>query len=239
MSAPRKKGPVGSTAPLTEEEEGWVERGMKVVASCAKRHIRELGDAVTYEELLSLGSIGLMQAVRTYRADSGTDFEVYCYKRIDGAMRYGKRKERRFYALLWDAGYAHLETTRDEGPVFADEDGGGRTDEDALHDFSDRLLTAVGRRVCGQATMMQAATSEEAVAQRAEWGRRLQILVEELDQTPAEGKQVLRLVYDDEVDLKAAGVQLGLKYGAVRRLHERTLDDLGARVRRRCSFDPA
>jgi len=97
---------------------------MQVVAKCARKHARRQSHLASYEELLSLGSIGLMQAVRTYRPDSGKDFEIYCYKRIDGAMRYGMKKEGKFYALLWDAAYTHLETTRDEGPSL-DEDGGG------------------------------------------------------------------------------------------------------------------
>jgi RNA polymerase sigma factor for flagellar operon FliA len=224
----------GVPAPLTREQEGWVERGMKVVARCARKHARRRGHRVLYEELLSLGSIGLMQAVRTYRPDSGKDFEIYCYKRVDGAMRYGMKKDGQFYALLWDAAYTHLETTRDEGPSL-EEDGSG--DEAALHGFSDRLLTAIARKLCGAATMMDAATSEEAVARRAEWSRRMRIFLEELDQTPEDGREVLRLVYDEELDLKAAGAKLGLNYGQVRRLNERTIDDLGARVRRRCSFE--
>jgi len=213
---------------------------MVVVAKCARKHARRAGRTgganVTYEELLSLGSIGLMQAVRTYKPDKGTDFEVYCYKRIDGAMKYGIKKEGQFYALLWDATYTHIETTRDEGPSL---DGDPRSDEDKLHDFLNRLLTAVARKVCGAATMMQSATSEDAVHRRAEWSQRVRVFVEELDQTPDDGKQMLHLLYDEEIDLKAAGEKLGLKYGQARRLHERTIDDLGARVRRRCAFESA
>lgn len=231
---PGGKPPPGVPAPLTNEQEGWVERGMKVVARCARKHAKRHGHLVSYEELLSLGSIGLMQAVRTYRPDSGKDFEIYCYKRIDGAMRYGMKKEGKFYALLWDAAYTHLETTRDEGPSL-DEDGGG--DERALHGFSDRLVTAMARKLCGSATMMEAATSEDALARREAWSRRMRIFVEELERTPEEGREILRLVYDDGMDVKAAGKTLGLNYGQVRRLCERTIDDLGARVRRRCTFD--
>lgn len=229
-----KKPPAGAHAPLTREQERWVEAGMIVVARCARKHARRYGSKVTYEELLSLGSVGLMQAVRTFRPDLGVGFEVYCYKRVDGAMRYGMRQESRFHALIWDAGYAHLETTRDEGPSLDEEEGG---DERALHAFSDRLVAAVARKLVSARSRMDAATSEEAVAEREEWARRMRIFVEELEQTPEEGRAVLRLVYDDEIDLKAAGVKLGLNYGQVRRLCERTLDDLGARVRRRCAFD--
>ncbi len=226
--------PPSPPPPLTREQEGWVERGMQVVAKCARKHARRQSHLASYEELLSLGSIGLMQAVRTYRPDSGKDFEIYCYKRIDGAMRYGMKKEGKFYALLWDAAYTHLETTRDEGPSL-EEDGAG--DERALHGFSDRLVTAMARKLCGSATMMEAATSEDALARREAWSRRMRIFVEELERTPEEGREILRLVYDDGMDVKAAGKTLGLNYGQVRRLCERTIDDLGARVRRRCTFD--
>jgi len=177
-----------------------------------------------------------MQAVRTYDPSNGTYFEIYAYKRIDGAMRYGMKKDRQFYALMWDTAYTHLETSRDEGPRL---DGGAVTDEGALHSFSDGLLTAVARKLCGAGSMMDAATSEEAVARRAEWSRRLRILIEEMEQTPADGSRLLSLVYDGEMNLKAAGRTMGLNYGSARRLHDRTLEDLGARVRRRCSFDPA
>lgn len=227
-----------ASAPLTEEQEGWIERGMKTVARCARSHARRSGGRVTYEELLSLGSIGLMQAVRTYRPDSATDFEVYCYKRVDGAMRYGLKKERQFYALLWEAGYTHLETTRDEGPAFEGADGDGDGDVTALHAFSDRLVTAVARKLCGSASMMEAATSEEAVARRQEWSRRMHILVDEIEQTPQPGKDLLQLVYDEGLTVKEAGAKLDISYGQARSLRDRTLDDLGARVRRRCTFDP-
>lgn len=242
LPQPRPPGDVagepaaGALAPLTEEQEAWVERGMATVARCARRHARESGGKVPYEELLSLGSIGLMQAVRTFKPERGTDFEVYCYKRVDGAMRYGLKKERQFYALLWEAGYTHLETTRDDGPSLDEEDASA--DERALHAFSDRLLTAVARKLCGAATMMEAATSEEAVARRAEWSRRIRFLVEEIDQTPEAGKQMLGLLYDEGLDLKEAAKRLSLTPGEARGLRDRTLDDLGARVRRRCAFDP-
>lgn len=228
--------PPGVYAPLTRQQEGWVERGMAVVTRCARAQIRKWGSRVTYEEMLSLGSLGLMQAVRTYDPDRGTDFEVYCYKRIDGAMRYGIKKDSRFYALVWDAGYAHLETTQDEGPSLDDDDGSG--DVAALQAFSDRLMTAIARKLCGSASMMEASSSEEAVVRRAEWTRRLQVFSEELERTPSEGRELLRLVYDEDLDLKAAGAKMSLNYGQTRRLQERTIDDLGARVRRRCALEP-
>ena len=156
MSAGQRR-PAIVSEPLTEEQEAWVERGMKVVMICAKKHIREPGTSVSYEELLSLGTLGLMQAARTYRRDAGVDFEVYCYKRVDGAMRYGKKKDRQFYALMWDAAYAHLEATRDDGPSLDDEPG---SDDAALHEFSDRLLTAVSAKLCVAATKMVATTTE-------------------------------------------------------------------------------
>ena len=221
-------------APLTREQEGWVEVGMVVVARCARRHARKYGPRVSYEELLSLGSVGLMQAVRTYRPDLGVAFDVYCYKRVDGAMRFGMRKDGEFYALIWDTAYTHLETTRDDGPSLDEEEGG---DEAALHAFSDRLVAAAARKLVSAKSRMDAATSEEAVAERAEWARRLRVFQEELEQTSEEGRALLRMVYDEEIDLKAAGVKMGLNYGQVRRLCDRTLDDLGARVRRRCAFD--
>lgn len=209
---------------------------MTVVARCARTLARKYGARVTHEELLSLGSIGLMQAVRTFDPERGTDFEVYCYKRIDGAMRYGIRKESRFHAMAFDAAYAHVETTRDEGPSF---DEGESVEVEALQRFSDRLVTVMGRKLCGEASLSEAGTTEAAMAERMEWSRRMRIFAEELEGTPDAGKELLRLVYDEEVDLKAAGARLGLNYGETRRLQERTIDDLGARVRRRCAFEPA
>jgi len=228
--------PAGTTVPLTKEQQGWVERGMKTVARCATTHVRRAGGKVSYEEFLSLGSMGLMQAVRTYRPADGTDFEIYCYKRVDGAMKYGLKKASRFYALLWDAGYTHLETTRDDGPSLDEADASA--DERTLHGFSNRLMTAVARKVCGSATMMLAATTEEAVARRAEWSRRMRIMVEEMEQTPEPGKELLHLLCDEETSLKQAAEKLGLTYGEARGLRDRTMDDLGMRVRRRCALEP-
>ena len=62
---------------------------MGLVKAIACRLFKLFGGAVDLDDLVSMGSVGLMQAAARYRPDSSTTFSTFAYYRIRGAIYDG------------------------------------------------------------------------------------------------------------------------------------------------------
>lgn len=77
------------------------------------RHARSSEDS--YEDLLQVGSVGFLKAVRGYEAGRGARFASYAYAMIDGELRHHRRDTRIVKRPRWAQGlYAQISeaTTR-------------------------------------------------------------------------------------------------------------------------------
>ncbi len=58
----------------------------KILNSIVRRHAVSSGEP--YEDLLQVGYVGLIKAVKGYRTDSGAKFSSYAYAMVDGELRH-------------------------------------------------------------------------------------------------------------------------------------------------------
>ena len=62
-----------------------VERNLRLVAHVAKKYVNHSKDN---EDLISVGTIGLMKAITTYKPDKGTRLATYAARCIDNAILF-------------------------------------------------------------------------------------------------------------------------------------------------------
>ena len=60
-----------------------IERNLRLVAHIVKKYSNHIKDA---EDLISVGTIGLIKAISTYNTDKGTKLATYAARCIDNAM---------------------------------------------------------------------------------------------------------------------------------------------------------
>ena len=63
-----------------------IERYMPLVRRRAERIRAKLPHEIELDDLISAGSVGLIDAIRAYNPDRGVKFETFCIPRVQGAM---------------------------------------------------------------------------------------------------------------------------------------------------------
>ncbi len=74
-----------------------IERNLRLVAHITKKYFSQTGDQ---EDLISIGTIGLIKGISTFRSDKGVRLATYCARCIENAI-LSQRKKRR---LMWRNG---------------------------------------------------------------------------------------------------------------------------------------
>ncbi|NLY54821.1 MAG: RNA polymerase sporulation sigma factor SigK [Firmicutes bacterium] len=108
-----------------------IEHNLRLVAHIAKKYETAGEDP---EDLISVGSIGLMKAVKTYNRDRGTKLATYAARCIDNEILMYLRATRRL----------RLETSLEE-PIGVDKEGNEITLMDTLPADDDDVLQKVER----------------------------------------------------------------------------------------------
>jgi RNA polymerase sigma factor for flagellar operon FliA len=214
---------------------------LDLVDLIARQVARSLGSSVEFDELLSAGREGLLDAARRYDPSRNILFRTYASYRIRGAMLDNVRKlaalPRRAFERL-----AALEAANriDEGAVEFTLANAGMTPAEAEATLENQLaLTATA---CALATLSPdvvpafdersdagVQTPEEQLA-RAELLAHLQRAIGEIKE-PREA-EVLRLHYFEGMTMDAIAAELGTDKSWVSRLHRRGLDRLTRRMRK-------
>ena len=204
-----------------QQRRGLVKAGMAIVERLAKRVALRHG-TLDRDELVSLGHIGLMEALLRHDPALGA-FEAFARQRIQGAMMDGLRREiphARALASAHFAGGEYLQGPHSEGNPMEDSDEEQRQQ---LEDFSDGLLASMAMGFSVRA----ARGAEEAVAARQ--------LLTRLDAAraalPDPEKAVLDLRYEDEHDMKEVAGRLRITYIMARRRHVKTMQTLARELR--------
>lgn len=70
----------------TDARNRLVEHYLPMVKHVAWKHFCRLPDTVELDDLISAGSIGLMDAIRAFKPELGFQFETYAPRRISGAV---------------------------------------------------------------------------------------------------------------------------------------------------------
>lgn len=66
-----------------------IERNLRLVAHITKKYFSQTGDQ---EDLISIGTIGLIKGISTFRSDKGVRLATYCARCIENAMLSQRKK---------------------------------------------------------------------------------------------------------------------------------------------------
>ena len=73
-----------------------IERNLRLVAHITKKYFSQTGDQ---EDLISIGTIGLIKGISTFRSDKGVRLATYCARCIENAILSQRNNQR----LRWKA----------------------------------------------------------------------------------------------------------------------------------------
>ncbi len=190
---------------------------------------------VELNELISAGTLGLMEALGKFRPQLGIRFETYAESRIRGAMLDELRRLDWFPRSLrqrvrqLDEAIQRIEHEKGRHPTEAElQDATGLDQKDV------RLgLEALQNQLCLSLDAIQDSLAPDASVQgdgepfqttaTQELIERVAALIDEL--TPRE-KLVLSLYYSDELNMRETAEVMGITEGRVSQLHSQALNRL-------------
>ncbi len=219
---------------ITPQMRAWIDQSQGMIRSIATKISSHLPPTVNYDDLVSYGQLGLMQAVYSFQPEKNVTFQTFAYHRIRGAMYDGLgkmswtsravslriRAEKLSADLLEQQLDANRRAEAAES-LSADADWLMRTTEriavvhlltDSSDDGKGLAATAVDRE----------ATADEAIAHQ-ELCSLLRGLVEQLPETE---RTLILLTYFEGKTLTEAADELGKSKSWASRVHARILEKL-------------
>lgn len=192
-------------------------------------------DHMEFEELVSLGNLGLAEAAERFDATGGASFRTFAWYRVQGAILDGTRRNTHLPRRVWakltaltaSAEYLEAASTRADAARAA---GDVRTTADRLREVQAAIgairtvylvsLDGVG----DDALPSDEARPEERLGRQ----RQAAALRAALDRLPERERQLLHAHYVDGLTLLDAGAAMGLSKSWASRLHARAVDHLRA-----------
>lgn len=237
-----------ASAPLFEDREAAIRQYAPLVKYVVGRLAIGLPAILDYEDILSYGTIGLIEALDRFDGSKGVKFETYAISRIRGAIidalrsldrlpRSVRQKARRLEQI-------HVEFEREHGREPTDEEAAqlmGLTPEQynqALIDASwvtvslDGLLDRDNNEDGTAPTELPADPNEEDFTERLEKRQLLEALTAAIKTLPEREWLIISLYYRDEMTMKEIAQILEISESRVCQLHGRALGRLRARLAR-------
>jgi RNA polymerase sigma factor for flagellar operon FliA len=201
-----------------------------------------------YEDILSYGTIGLIEALDRYDDSKGVKFETYAISRIRGsiidALRSLDRLPRSVRQKAKKMEAIHLSYSLEHGREPTDEEVAGQMGltldqyNQALIDCSwvtvslDGLLDRDSSDDGSAPTELPADPNEEDFTQRLEKRQLIDALTGAVKQLPEREWLIVSLYYRDEMTMKEIAQILEISESRVCQLHGRALSRLRARLAR-------
>ncbi|HTN90442.1 sigma-70 family RNA polymerase sigma factor [Sorangium sp. So ce1151] len=219
----------GEEKRLTPAQQALVASALHEVSGAARRLAPRLRKHLSFDELMSLGRTGLVEAALAYDPAQNDSFPRFARYRIRGAMLDGYLREAqeqdRVLALCMRGGYEYVARRRRQGDVMTDADGKA---EERLLDHVDGLAASVFATAAG---MAKPATGEEALSRRQVHERAHALLRSSLARLTPREAEVVSMHYVDGRPLKEVGAALRIPHPGAYRVHDRAIVRLGKLVR--------
>ncbi len=192
-----------------------------------------------YEDILSFGVFGLIDAVEKFDASKGFVFQTYAIPRIRGAIldelrkcdwfsRTGREKVQRLNRamekILRDKGELRDEWVMQELDI--DEEEYYEVQELASRGYITSLDDSTPLEDGDVAVEATLADDRETAAERLDYESEKQQLVEALQELPERERQMLSLYYYEGLTLKEIGSVLGVSESRVSQIHGKGLSML-------------
>jgi RNA polymerase sigma factor for flagellar operon FliA len=213
-----------------------------LVRKTAYRLVARLPRHVEVEELVSIGMLGLINAVDRYDPEQAVSFPLFAKIRVQGAILDALREQDWVPRSVRDLGHrlndvrAQLRVALDREPNDAEMAQAMGMPVEALQEVEARVaprvvLSTEEKQDDGSAvmdTLPSAMPGPDEVALRESTRREVRKLLQAL---PQREKVIVDLYYERNMTLKEIGVVLGVSEGRVSRLHARILETLETRLR--------
>lgn len=235
-----KKGP--------ELKEALIKRYAHLVKYVAGRLISGLPSSITYDELLSFGTFGLLEAIERFEPERGIKFETYAVARIKGAIIDGLRQ------LDWMPASVRARVKKLEQGIWELEQRLGRsaTDEEICQALGlseeqyqqllvqssqgiifslDELIPGEEENTAGFHELI-ADKSQPTLEEQVQLQAVKQILADAIAKLPEKEKLVVALYYYNGLTLKEIGQVIGVSESRVSQLHTKAIFRLRGRLSR-------
>ena len=224
--------------PITAEKRVWIDQSQGLVRAIATKIYSRLPSNVNYDDLVSYGQLGLMQAAHSFDPSKKTAFQTFAYHRIRGAIYGGLGKmhwtnravaqrirAERLSAELLDRQIQAANAAEFHESLGEDADWLIRTTERiaVVHLLSDSSADETG-------TTLNVPDSEplpDEVAETNELCGVLRMLVAELD---APERMLIESIYFEGKSITEAAEQQGKSKSWASRLHTRIIELLSVRL---------
>jgi RNA polymerase sigma factor for flagellar operon FliA len=212
------------------ERQRLVETHLSFVRSVAAKVKEQLPREIEFDDLVSYGTQGLIEAADRYDPAHGTAFTTFSYYRIRGAIYDGLRGmgwlPRGEYAKLRveERANAYLQNLGDREAGT----GAGERDELSLEDDVRSIADALGGVAAIFVLALDALPTEPAdgsprAEQLVEEEQQRHVVREALASLPEKERRLLELYYFEDRSLLDAGAALGLSKSWASRLHARAV----------------
>lgn len=213
---------------------------LDLVDLIARQVFRSVRGYVEFDDLLSAGREGLLDASRRFDASRGLLFKTFASPRIRGAMvdrvrNVASLPRRAFERLVAVDAASRI----DEGElefILADAEMTPEDADDTLDNQLALAATACALGIVGQTVSpdidASAETTVETPEEQVARAELINYLRQAIDAIKVEREaEILRLHYFEGMTIEAIGVELGADKSWVSRLHRRTMDRLTRRMR--------
>jgi RNA polymerase sigma factor FliA len=232
---------VRQVSPIPESRDEAIQQYAPLVKYVVGRLAIGLPAILDYEDILSYGTIGLIEALDRYDNSKGVKFETYAISRIRGAIidalrsldrlpRSVRQKAKRLEQVTADL-------TRSLGREPTDEEIAGAM-EMTLAQYNKTLVDASWVTVSldglldrdesgeGSSTELPADPNQEDFTERMVKRQALESLAEAVNTLPERERLIVSLYYKDEVTMKEIAQILEVSESRVCQLHGRALSRL-------------
>lgn len=214
--------------PLQEAKKEVLLNLLKTIRDIAAKHAKRFGDVVSFDELVSIGHLAIVEVQRTWRPELGS-FETYGPYRAMKTMLDAIRKQLRYrhYVVPYSKACELWAGMEDPADPLHD------TDETIcanLSNHSDELMASVFN-----AAMVELWSSSDpwAVDERLAFEEARAALHGAVSELPAQEQRLLGMFYaEDAKTLEEIGPELGWSYAKVRRRHKEILASLAEKLRK-------
>ncbi len=235
---------VTSDAALADRDALVIEH-VGLVRALALRLAQRLPSQVDLGDLISVGTLGLIDAASRYKAATGVPFDAFARRRVQGAMLdalrdmdWAPRSARKMRRTV-DATVATLRHSLQREPSEAEIAGALDVPEAELQKTLDQLRTidlGLMRQLDttgpdGAPLLELCIDPSEGVISQIERAEMRQYLASALAELPERERQILALYYEEELTLAEIGEVLGVSESRVSQLRSLALSRLRTSLR--------
>lgn len=221
---------------MIETIESRIADSQPLLISICKRIHQRLPKFILYEDVMSCGQLGLLQAAQTYIPQPGAKFSTYAYYRISGAvfdglsrMNWTTRAEYRKYKAAQMANHCLDPIDKPLQPAeSASSEQDARWFSDSVENLSVVYLFSASDPE--NPVENQLLSKDDDPGTMAETNELKELLRTAISSLPPDEQKLIRLAYFEDFSLAEAAQQLGKSRSWGSRTHARILSTLKTKL---------